>query len=172
MTKLAKACPILVLTLLQAGNGEPQIRFDAASVKVDQQGPGFVGMSGGPGSGSPGRVTWLLRCLRTRPDLTSKYIVNRSLSWLTNSVWRGGPRLKPSEKADADEMPPGPSKVGPDKFPVMPAGHGQRIALINGFHGKFQNYSMAEFAEHPGDFIESGDHKRRYVLARTGLKGV
>jgi uncharacterized protein (TIGR03435 family) len=33
-------------------------QFDAATIKLDQMGPGNRGMKGGPGTNDPGRVTW------------------------------------------------------------------------------------------------------------------
>jgi uncharacterized protein (TIGR03435 family) len=37
----------------------------------------------------------------------------------------GGPRLKPSEKPEAEDVPLGPAKIGTDWFPIMPPGHGR-----------------------------------------------
>ena len=34
------------------------LTFDAATIKLDKFGPGEFGMKGGPGTSSPGRVTW------------------------------------------------------------------------------------------------------------------
>jgi uncharacterized protein (TIGR03435 family) len=88
------------------------------------------------------------------------------------SVAAGGPRLRHSEKAEVDEAPLGRPKIGPDKFPVMPPGHGQRVSMIDGFHARFQNYGMAEFAEHLSDYITPDGEKRRIVIDKTGLTGV
>lgn len=221
MTKIALVCPILILTLLRTGKGQPKIQFDAATVKVDQRGPGFVGMRGGPGTGSPGRVTWRREWLRelvatafhvdsmnvsgpewiaymgapvyavtaTMPPDTPKHDFELMLQSLLIEqfdlqvhhepklfpeyelvIAPGGSRLKASEKADADEVPLGPPRVGADGFPIMPPGHGQRVSLINGFHARFQNYSMAEFAEHLSDFITPPGERRRYVVDRTGSR--
>lgn len=43
---------------LMPGNGQELIEFDAATIKLDQPGPGQRGMRGGPGTDDPGRVTW------------------------------------------------------------------------------------------------------------------
>jgi uncharacterized protein (TIGR03435 family) len=41
-----------------AGKQEP-VKFDAATIKLDELGrPGPRGLQGGPGTGSPGRITW------------------------------------------------------------------------------------------------------------------
>jgi uncharacterized protein (TIGR03435 family) len=83
----------------------------------------------------------------------------------------GGPRLKPSADPDAPDTPLSPPKIGDDGFPVMPPGHGQRVALIRGFHGKFQSYTMSEFAEHLSGFVTLRGERRHYVSDKTGLTG-
>jgi uncharacterized protein (TIGR03435 family) len=49
---------VLILGSCILARGQPQIQFDAATVKPDQLGPGAFGMKGGPGTNDPGRVTW------------------------------------------------------------------------------------------------------------------
>ncbi|HTX33833.1 MAG TPA: TIGR03435 family protein [Bryobacteraceae bacterium] len=49
----------LILGLSQTSAvGQSPIQFDAAAIKLDQRGPGDRRMRGGPGTSSPGRVTW------------------------------------------------------------------------------------------------------------------
>jgi uncharacterized protein (TIGR03435 family) len=48
----------IALATLVPAMGQTAIQFDAATIKLDQMGPGPHGMKGGPGTTSPGRVTW------------------------------------------------------------------------------------------------------------------
>lgn len=48
----------LLLGLLITANAQTPLPFDAATIKLDQRGPGERGMHGGPGTTSPGRVSW------------------------------------------------------------------------------------------------------------------
>jgi hypothetical protein len=56
--------PLLCLILLpaisraQTTRSEPEIAFDAASVKLSASGPVFTTMQGGPGTSDPGRVSY------------------------------------------------------------------------------------------------------------------
>jgi uncharacterized protein (TIGR03435 family) len=49
---------VLILGSCILADGQGQIQFDAATIKLDQLGPGAFGMKGGPGTNDPGRVTW------------------------------------------------------------------------------------------------------------------
>jgi len=59
----------LILGSRILADGPGQIQFDAATIKLDQLGPGAFGMKGGPGTNDPGRVTWRKVWLR---DLMAK----------------------------------------------------------------------------------------------------
>lgn len=52
---IAVAC--ILVTEPPAG-GQGPIQFDAATIKLDERGPGDMRLKGGPGTDSPGRVTW------------------------------------------------------------------------------------------------------------------
>jgi hypothetical protein len=69
-----KSWGLLAGALLLAGSlahvgGQGQVQFDAATIKLDQLGPGACGLKGGPGTNDPGRVTWRKVWLR---DLMAK----------------------------------------------------------------------------------------------------
>src|SRR5580704_17036683 len=55
---LALVAVVLTLGLQTTAHSQGQIQFDAATIKLDQRGPGDRRMKGGPGTSSPGRVTW------------------------------------------------------------------------------------------------------------------
>jgi uncharacterized protein (TIGR03435 family) len=58
-----------ILSFEQPVCGQGAVQFDAAAIKLDERGPGDRRMKGGPGTGSPGRVTWQKVWLR---DLMAK----------------------------------------------------------------------------------------------------
>ncbi len=47
-----------MLDSLTPAAGPRVIQFDPATIKLDQRGPGDGGMRGGPGTNTPGRLTW------------------------------------------------------------------------------------------------------------------
>ena len=52
------AAAVLIPGFLASVSGQAPLQFDAATIKPDQRGPGDRGLKGGPGTKSPGRVTW------------------------------------------------------------------------------------------------------------------
>jgi uncharacterized protein (TIGR03435 family) len=52
------------MAFLTPAGGQNLVQFDAATIRLDRMGPGVAGMKGGPGTNSPGRVTWQKAWLR------------------------------------------------------------------------------------------------------------
>jgi len=80
-------------------------------------------------------------------------------------------KLKASATVSAPDLPVATApKLDADSFPILPPGHGQMVVLANGYHGRFQNYTMAEFAEHLLNWVPQAD-THCYVVDKTGLAG-
>ncbi len=76
----------------------------------------------------------------------------------------GGPKLMAPANPDApDPTNMGTEEMGKDGFLVLPPGHAEGIAVGNGTHAKFQNWTMAEFIS---PFLES------WVQQSAGLTGL
>ena len=214
---------VLVLGYLTPASGQRIIQFNAATIKLDQRGPGARGMKGGPGTDSPGRVSWQKVWLRdlvamafhvdpsnvSGPDWTSsngaqlyrftatmpadtsrqdfelmlqRFLVEQFKLTLHHEprmfpsyelvVAPGGPRLKTSADPNAPDLPGSTATIGSDGFPVLPPGHGYVAAMIHGFHGRFQNFTMAEFAQYLINYVTPEDELTHYVTDKTGLTGM
>ena len=212
-----------------AGKQEP-VKFDAATIKLDQMGPGPRGLQGGPGTGSPGRITWGKAKLR---DLIAKaFRVNSENvsgpGWMSGPSFIGGggaqlylflaimppetsehdfeamlqefliaqfqiklhhePRNFPAYdlvvmpggvKMKAAANPDGPDitftasemKNDSDGFPVLPPGHGVTFTMNDGYHARYQSFTMSEFSESIVGFVTPPGGTRHYVRDKTGLPG-
>ena len=205
-----------------AGKQEP-VKFDAATIKLDQQRPGPSRLQGGPGTGSPGSVTWgkvwlqlliakafhvnyenvsgpswiggggkqLYLFMATMPPETSEHDFEAMLQeFLIEQfqiklhheprnfpaydlvVMPGGVKMKAAANPDGPEIIfSGPPKFDSDGFPLLPPGHGVLITMIDGYHVRYQSFTMSEFAESVGGFVSQPGGTRHYVRDKTGLTG-
>ena len=211
-----------------AGKQGP-VQFDAAVIKLDQTGPGLRGLQGGPGTGSPGRVTWgkarlrdlvakafgvnpenvsgpgwmsgpsfiggggaqLYLFLATMPPETSEHDFEAMLQNFLIAQFQirlhheprnfpaydlvampGGAKLKEAANPDGPDITfSGEPKFDSDGFPVLPPGHGSLFAINDGNHGRYQSFTMSEFAESIGGFVTPQGGTRHYVRDKTGLTG-
>jgi uncharacterized protein (TIGR03435 family) len=207
-----------------SAGGQTPLQFDAATIKLDQRGPGERGMKGGPGTKMPGRVTWRKVWLRdllataldvdpsnvsgpewisrngaqlyafaaTMPVDTNRHDFELMLQGFLMEQFRiklhheprmfpayelvvapGGAKLKNSADPNAPDNPvwTANDKIGSDGFPVF-SGHGKRLAPMPGFRGRFQAFTMPEFAEYLINWVTPQADRTRYVLDKTGLAGV
>jgi hypothetical protein len=58
LIQMSLLAALVAVTPLTATSAQAPVQFDAATVKLDQRGPGDRRMHGGPRTNSPGHVTW------------------------------------------------------------------------------------------------------------------
>ena len=232
LAAVAVGAPMVVGVLhpprLRAQGGAP-VQFDAATIKLDQVGPGPKGLQGGPGTGSPGRVTWgkawlrvliakafhvnfenvsgpgwmsgpsflgggggqLYLLLATMPPETSEHDFEAMLQNFLIEQFRlklhheprnfpaydlmvmpGGAKLKEAANPDGpDIIFSGPPKFDSAGFPLLPPGHGVLSTMNDGYHARYQSFTISEFAEHIGAWVTPPGGTRHYVQDKTGLTG-
>lgn len=214
----------LILGLSQTSAvGQAPIQFDAAAIKLDQRGPSDRRMRGGPGTSSPGRVTWQKVWLRDlmavafhiepenvsgpdwisgngaqlylftaiMPPDTSRQDFELMFQRLLIEQFRielhhqtrmfpayelvvatGGPRLKASADPNASAIPVYTApKFDSGGFPVLPPGHGALVAFNRGYRGRFQSYTMSDFAKNLITWVTPPGDRTHYVVDKTGLTG-
>jgi uncharacterized protein (TIGR03435 family) len=213
----------------QDRKGGGPVKFDAAVIKLDQIGPGPQGLQGGPGTGSPGRITWgkvwlrvliakafrvnsenvsgpgwmsgpsfigggggqMYLLLATMPPETSEHDFEAMLQNFLIEQFRiklhheprnfpaydlvvmpGGAKLKAAANPDGPDIAfMGAVKKDSDGFLVLPPGHGVLFTMNDGNHGRYQSFTMSEFAESIGTWVTPPGGTRHYVRDKTGLTG-
>jgi len=93
----------------------------------------------------------------------------KEMTILNLVVAKNGPKFKeskPVEAADEDRPgPPGPPKKDADGFPILPAGKGQRMAIMNGRAAMRSEESIAQLAQMLANQLHQA------VIDATGLSG-
>jgi len=225
---LSLAVVAFTLAAQTPASKEP-LKFDAAIIKLDQVGPGPRGLQGGPGTGSPGRITWgkaklrdlIAKAFRVNPENVSGPGWMSGPSWIGGGgaqlylfmatmppktsehdfeamlqvflieqfrikvhheprnfpayelvVMPGGVKLKEAANPDGpDIIVSGEPKFDSAGFPLIPPGHGVLITMNDGYHARYQSFTMSEFAEGIVGFVTPPGGTRHYVRDKTGLTG-
>jgi uncharacterized protein (TIGR03435 family) len=88
-------------------------------------------------------------------------------------VMPGGAKLKAAANPDGPDITFRASEMKNDSdgFPVLPPGHGTLLTMNNGYHARYQSFTMSEFAESIVGFVTPPGGTRHYVRDKTGLTG-